>query len=323
MTLVFLFPGQNSRYPGMITKLATLDPDNAQLVEFASAVLGRDLRAHFRADNPLQFERNRDVQVGVFLANEMMRATLERAGLDAPFSAGLDVGEYNHLVHIGALAFEDGLRLLEARGDAYDAGPHGAMYAVAPVEPGEVEEAIVDSASVAEVGIGVHNSPRECVLSGTVPAIQAVLARLESDAFVEPTLVDAWRPMHSPLYDTVARRFRPDLDGVSWRKPRKPYLPNVLGRFEPDPGPRRLRDLLALHVWRPVFWRQSVDCLDAQVRDPVFVEVGPKRVLHDLIGRRWLARKRFATDSAEGFRGHLASVVQDLRHAAGRVVVAH
>jgi [acyl-carrier-protein] S-malonyltransferase len=322
VTLVFLFPGQNSRYPGMVDKLAALDPDNAQLVEFASAVLGRDLRAHFRADNPLQFERNRDVQVGVFLANEMMRATLERAGLDAPFSAGLSLGEYNHLVHIGALAFEDALRLLEARGDAYDAGPHGAMYAVAPVEPGEVEQAIVESASAAEVGIGVHNAPRQCVLSGTVPAIQAVLARLESDAFVEPTLVDAWRPRHSPLYDTVARRFRPELDSVPWRKPRKPYLPNVLGRFEPDPRPRRLCDLLAAHVWRPVFWRQSVDCLDAQVRDPVFVEVGPKRVLYDLLGRRWLARPRFATDSAEGFRGHLASVVQDLRDASRGVAVA-
>jgi [acyl-carrier-protein] S-malonyltransferase len=318
--LVFLFPGENSRYPGMIDKLAALDPDNAQLVEFASAVLARDLRAHFRADNPLQYERHRDVQVGMFLANEMLRATLERAGLDAPFSAGLGLGEYNHLVHIGALGFADALRLLEARGDACDAGPHGAMYAVAPVEPGEVEQAIVSSASAAEVGIGVHSTPRQCVLSGTVPAIQAVLARLESDAFVEPTLVDAWRPMHSPLYDTVARRFRPELEAVAWRKPRKPYLPNVLGRFEPEPGPRRLADLLALHVWRPVFWRQSIDCLEAQVGDPVFVEVGPRRMLHDLIGRRWIARPRFATDSTQGLRGHLASLVRELREAA-RVAV--
>jgi [acyl-carrier-protein] S-malonyltransferase len=252
----------------------------------------------------------------------MMRATLERAGVQAPFSAGLSLGEYNHLVHIGALGFEDALSLLEARGDAYDAGPHGAMYAVAPVDPGEVEQAIASSASAAEVGIGVHNAPRQCVLSGTVPAIQAVLARLESESFVEPTLVDPWLPMHSPLYDTVARRLRPELEGVAWRKPRKPWLPNALGRFEPEASPRRLCDLLALHVWRPVFWRQSLDCLDAQVPDPVFVEVGPGRVLHGLIGRRWLNRPRYATDSAQGFRGHVASLVQELQDADRGAAVA-
>jgi [acyl-carrier-protein] S-malonyltransferase len=315
MALVFLFPGQNSRYVGMIEKLAALHLDNARLVQRASDALGRDLFEHFNTGNERQFDRNRDVQVGVFLASEMMRATLERAGVEAPFSAGLSLGEYNHLVHVGALRFEDAVRLLEARGDAYDEGPRGVMYAVQPVEQDTVEQALAASAA-GEVSIGVHAAPRQCVVSGKAGAVEGVLAALDADAFVEASVVDARLPMHSPVFEPVAHRLASALERTRFWRPRRPYLPNALGRFEPDASPRRVRELLALHVYRPVFWRQALECLDAQVRDPVYVEVGPKSVLTNLIGHRWLRRPHYATDSSEGFPAHLSATVEELRHAA-------
>jgi [acyl-carrier-protein] S-malonyltransferase len=321
MALVFLFPGQNSRYPGMIDKLADLHPGNARLVERASDTLGRDLRAHFRAGNQRQFDRNRDVQVGVFLANELMRATLERTGIEAAFSAGLSLGEYNHLVHIGALRFEDALVLLQARGDAYDDGPRGVMYAVHPIEAAELEPAVA-RAGRHRIAIGVHAAPRQCVLSGGAAAVEAVIAEVESGFFVESSVVDPRLPMHSPLYDPVARRLAPALEQTPFWMPWKPYLPNARGRFEPDTSACRLRELLAMHVCRPVLWRESLEAIDAQVPDPVYVEVGVKSVLTNLMGRRWLDRPRFAPDPEEGLEGHLARTIQEIKHAARRLAIA-
>ena len=321
MALVFLFPGQNSRHPGMIDKLADLHPGNARLVERASDVLGRDLRAHFRAANERQFERNRDVQVGVFLANEMMRATIERTGIEAAFSAGLSLGEYNHLVHIGALRFEDALVLLQARGDAYDDGPRGLMCAVHPIEAAELEPAVAH-AGRHQIAIGVHAAPRQCVLSGSAAAVAEVIEQAEAGWFVETSVVDARLPMHSPLFDGVAQRLGPALDETPFWTPWKPYLPNVRGRFEPDTSAHHLRALLTAHVCRPVLWREALEAIDVQVPDPVYVEVGLKRVLTNLMGRRWLDRPRFATDSAEGFEGHLARTIREIKDATRRLAIA-
>src|SRR2546423_684891 len=118
MPLALLFPGQNSRYPEMLQKLVDRDPANADVLEHASDTLGRDLMTHFQPDKPAMFAHNRDVQIGVFLANHMHWQTLERAGIKAEYSSGLSLGEFNHLVHIGALEFEDALRVLTARGEA-------------------------------------------------------------------------------------------------------------------------------------------------------------------------------------------------------------
>ena len=129
---VFMFPGQTSRYPEMIEKLAAYEAHCADILEKGSDVLSRDLVQHYSAANPAIFARNRDVQLGVFLANHMHLKLLERMGIRSDWSLGLSLGEYNHLVHIGALSFEDALVLLEQRCQLYEAGPAGVMDPCSP-----------------------------------------------------------------------------------------------------------------------------------------------------------------------------------------------
>jgi malonyl CoA-acyl carrier protein transacylase len=195
------------------------------------------------------------------------------------------------------------------------------MYAVHPAAAFELEPAL-SAVPADQLAIGVHAALRQCVLSGTAGAMEAVLARVEADLFVEASVVDPRLPMHSPVFRPVAERLARALERTRFFAPWKPWLPNVLGRFEFDTVPARLRELLALHVWRPVLWRQALETLDAQVPDPVYVEVGPKAVLTNLIGRRWLDRPRFATDSPDGFPAHLAATIQEIEHAARRLAVA-
>ena len=85
MPLAFLFPGQNSRYPAMFAKLLAWDRENHQWMERASAVLKRDVRAHFTEWDAEIFAHNRDVQIGVFLANHLHWQNLERAGISARY----------------------------------------------------------------------------------------------------------------------------------------------------------------------------------------------------------------------------------------------
>src|SRR5262249_34238579 len=118
---ILLFPGQSSRDPAMLERVIDSWAPAAGLVAEASAILGRDLRALYHPSRgAAQFAGNRAVQVGVFLCSHLHLEALRARGLETELSLGLSLGEYNHLVHIGALSFADALRLVDARGAAFD-----------------------------------------------------------------------------------------------------------------------------------------------------------------------------------------------------------
>lgn len=316
MTLVFMFPGQSSRDPGMFERLLPLHPVNREIFEHASDVLGQDLRKHYRRDNPDVFATNRDVQVGVFLANHMYCESLRARGLTAAFSLGLSLGEYNHLVHIGAVSFEDAIRLVDARGAMYDAGPDGAMASAFPLDHDALAAVVERARAHGCLDVAVFNSPAHHVLSGERAALELALDLLEREHFIEGVVIEPRIPMHSSRFEPVGRELRAVLERVGWKPPTRPYLPNVVGRFVEEPGPAEFATLLSQHVYRPVRWRHSIDFVVANVEDAVFVEVGPRRVLCNLLSRKWLTNPRFPTDPEEQQPGSLDELIEELSRAA-------
>jgi [acyl-carrier-protein] S-malonyltransferase len=320
-SVAFLFPGQNSRYPSMLDRLVAGSRENLRWVQRASDALGRDLARHYQAGNPAIFARNRDVQIGVFLANHLHWQTLERAGVRAERSAGLSLGEYNHLVHIGALAFEDAVTLLDGRGAAYENGPSGRMTAVFPAGFDEIQALLTDLGFGDRVGVAMINSPRQVVLAGDREAVDTAAARAEDAFSADSVVIDDAVPMHSPLFRSVADAFRPALESVRWRVPTCPYVSNVSGRIETNPTPHLFVDLLSRHVCSTVRWRECIDAILAEGRRTTLVEVGPKSVLSGLLSRKWCSAPRYATDAAADRPKGLAGLIEELSsgpsHAAG------
>lgn len=71
--------------------------------------------------------------------------------------------------------------------------------------------------------------------------------------------------------------------------------------FDADAGARalvvsRVVHRLSEYLHQPVLWRKSVDRLCDEYDDAVFIEVGPKTVLSDMLGRRWVRQRILATD---------------------------
>lgn len=313
MTLIFMFPGQSSRYDGMLHKLMELRPANRTLMAAASDLLRRDLVQHYRPGNEAAYARNRDVQVGVFLANHMFLQIVQDAGIDAPLSLGLSLGEYNHLVHIGALDFRQALLTVEQRGEAYDAGPRGAMASVFPIELEELEQIAARAAGDDVLEVVNLNSPQQHVLSGDTPALERAQALIEDETFANAVVIERQVPMHCSTFAPVGRRLREHLQTVRFSRPQLPYLPNREGRMIEAPTDEQFVELLATHVHSPVLWRRSIDHVVACHPDAVFVEVGPLAVLYNLLNRKWHRVPRYRTDSAEETAAHLERLLGELR----------
>ncbi len=296
-TPIFMFPGQSSRYPEMISRLLGTAPREAEAtLHEAGATLGRDLFRHYRPDNAGMFVRNRDVQLGVFLANHIHLRALERLGVRAKLSLGLSLGEYNHLVHAGALDFAAAVRLVDLRGALYDQGPRGEMASVFPLPLEELELVVARARVHGTLEVCGVNSPTQHVIAGTCAAVQVASEIVREELGCECVTIERSLPMHSSLFRPVASGLAPVLRAAPWRTPRLPYLPNALGDFVHEPSPKRLCELLALHVYRPVLWRASIESALRAHPDAVFVEVGPRAVLHNLLARKWVPSRRFRSD---------------------------
>lgn len=298
--IIFMFPGQSSRYPEMLDKLQELFSVNRTLMEHASDLLHRDLRTHYHASNAEMFSCNRDVQIGVFLANHMFLQGLESFGVKAQYSLGLSLGEWNHLVHIGALPFETALLAVEQRGLAYDAGPEGSMASFFPIRLEELEPIIERARQFGQLEAVNLNSPRQTVLAGEHAALDEALRLASEELFVDGVVIERQVPMHASMFAPVGQQFRQVLQNLPFQSPHIPYLPNRLGQFVEHPGQQDFVELLSTHVHHPVLWQRSIDFLLEQLPQAMMVEVGAKSVLYNLFDRKWHKDVlKYKTDSRE------------------------
>lgn len=315
MKLVLMFPGQSSIYPTMIEDLVAVDKGVTRILQIASEILGRDLIGHYSSANPGIFNTNQDIQVGMFLANYIYQQLLEQAGILADLSLGLSLGEYNHLVHIGVLSFEQALLIVNQRGELYEDGPRGCMAAIFPLTLPELQKAV---AEINQMGLGVveianHNSPRQHVLSGTKEAVTKALEAINDEFYVEGVIIEDKLPMHSSLFESVGQEFSQYLAKVEFEEPHLPYLPNRLANFLIRPTAADVRELLASHVYKPVLWKMSIDWIIEHYADAIFVETGPRRVLSNLLDRKWLPFNKVFTLSANGnLKTHLDETFDQL-----------
>jgi [acyl-carrier-protein] S-malonyltransferase len=279
MRLIFMFPSQSSHDPGMIARPIALHPPCRELLDEASDILGRDLAALYLGGDASVLEDNRVVQLGVFLASRMFQRIAEDAGLRADASLGCSLGEYSHVVHIGALGFADALPLLERHGELYEEGPDGDRVALFPLERPVLEEALAAEGG-GEVEIAGDMTPHVVLIGGPTEPTHRVVDWLEARL---PDLRSRWlryrKPIHCSAFRPVGERLAEVLADVPFATPRLPYCPNSLGRQVPDATPQTFVELLARRTYEPVLWRQSIDALVAGDEPVRCLEVGPGTIL--------------------------------------------
>ncbi len=298
--LIFLFPGQSSRDPEMLDRL-----------EAVHSGVGKRARARIEARCPPDAPwpaigglnppagaiaslnaSNLQVQLSVTAANLAYLELADAHGLVAQASAGMSLGEYSHLVHIGAIEAEACLDLIAARGMAYDRGPRGMMVAVQPVElaalealTAQVQRSLGGGSEL--VAVSNVNSPSQCVIAGQTEAVDALSSLVEQELAAIPKVIEERIPMHCDRFLPVAEVLRPILQAAPWRPPARDYWPNVLGEKRVEPRRETLVELLVAHVHRRVEWSRTIDGLLAEHPGAILVEVGPRRNLAAVLGRRW------------------------------------
>src|SRR5262245_7531816 len=284
----FLFPGQGAQTVGM--GVAVCDSVSAAKALFAqaSAILGYDLLdvcgngPKERLDSTVVSQPA--LYVTSLAALEQLKLTEPDALGECAAAAGLSLGEYTALTFAGALTFEDGLRLVQKRGEAMQAASEArasGMVSVLAMEKPQVD-ALVEAASPKGVlRLANYLCPGFLCHSCDLAASEEVdlLVAETGGRTVRLAVAGAF---HTPIMQPAVEQLTAALAGVSLSPPRVPVWANVTARPYADVA--EIKATLARQVVEPVRWEDTMrGLLETGVER--FYEIGPGRVLAGLLKR--------------------------------------
>ena len=267
--IAFLFPGQGAQTVGMGRRLYEAVPAARALYDRARDVLGYDL-AKLCFEGPAEELDSTVVsQPAIFVTSlaalESLRADAPDVVLSCEAAAGLSLGEYTALVFAGVLSFEDGLWLVQKRGEAMqDAADAtlGGMVSILGLERSEVDRLCREARGREILQIANLLCPGNIVVSGTTSACERAAELAPAFGAMKAIPLAVAGAFHTAIMKPADSRLAEALAKISLHPPRIPVVSNVDARMHDDPA--EIRQLLIRQVVEPVLWEDSMRYLISQ-----------------------------------------------------------
>src|SRR5256886_2114843 len=281
--IALLFAGQGAQVVGMGKDLAEQFPVAANLFQRANEILGRKL-SEIAWNGPIEeLTKTSNCQPALFVHGLACLSILRELAGDFSIggAAGLSLGELTAHAAAGTFDFENGLKLVQKRGEFMDqacAATTGGMAAMI----GADENAVRQLADDEDVDVANINSPGQIVISGELAKVEAAVAVAKEHGIRRATMLNVAGAYHSRLMESAYEKLGGALLEVVVQPPRFPVISNVTGqevRTLPE-----IRQTLQDQVTSTVRW---VDCMERLVDlgCDLFIELGPGGVLAGLLKR--------------------------------------
>lgn len=282
MSYAVLFPGQGSQFVGMGADLFARRPD--LLGASADELLGWSLSTLCAEGPEEELTRTDRAQPALFALGYALWEALESSAAAPPSgAAGHSLGEYTALAAAGVFAFEEGLRLVAARGKAMDRAARSVDSGMSALLGADRELAEKIAAGRRADGGGLWvanvNAPGQVVVAGTAADL-AWLAEHARDLGVRRAIpLKVAGGFHSPLMEPAAVDLAAALAGVTFAEPKFPVWANYSaasgGHVESD---------LTLQLSNTVRFSESLESM-RQSGIETFVHVGPGDVTAGMVRR--------------------------------------
>lgn len=286
----FLFPGQGAQTVGMGAALYQQDAAAKAIFDRANEVLGFDLAAICFNGPEEKLHSTVISQPALYV---MSMAALEKLKHDQPdvyqncqAAAGLSLGEYTAIAFAGGLSFEDGLRLVQIRGQAMQAASDetaSGMVSVLGLDR-EKTEAVCDQARQPGEILQIANllCPGNIAVSGHRASCERVEATAQAAGAMKSIPLTVAGAFHTPIMQSAVPKLAAALESIDLKPTRIPVYSNV--DAQPHQSPDEIRQLLVKQVCGPVLWEESVNRM---LTDGIeeFYEIGVGRVLRGILKR--------------------------------------
>ena len=281
--IALLFAGQGAQVVGMGKDLAEQFPTAADLFRRGDEILRRKL-SDIAWNGPIEeLTKTSNCQPALFVHGLACLSILRELAGNFPIggAAGLSLGEMTAHAAAGTFDFENGLKLVQKRGEFMDqacATTIGGMAAMI----GGLENDVRQLAADEDVDVANINALGQIVISGELAKVEAAVGVAKEYGIRRATMLKVAGAYHSRLMQSAYEKLGGTLLHVIVKPPRFPVVSNVTGREVATPV--EIRRTLQDQVTSTVRW---VDCMERLVDlgCDLFIELGPGGVLAGLLKR--------------------------------------
>ena len=299
MKTAFLFPGHGAQHIGMGKDVAENFKEADEIFEQANDILGYDI-ARLCFEGPEE-ELNNTVnsQPAIFTVSAAMLKVFQTTGpgteIQPVITAGLSLGEYTALYAAGTISFEDGLKLVQKRGQAMQAAAdasEGSMVSVLGLDEGKVTDICENAAEGQLLRCANFNCPGQIVISGEKKACARAAVLAEEYGAIKAIPLKVAGAFHTDMMAPAAEALKKALCSCDVTDPDKiKTIANIKADYYNSATD--IAEGLEKQLVQPILWQK---CMEKLIADGVeeFYEIGPGRVLKGLM--RKIDRKKKVTN---------------------------
>ncbi|MFH0938330.1 MAG: ACP S-malonyltransferase [Planctomycetota bacterium] len=289
-SVVLVFPGQGAQVIGMGRDVAEALPEARALFQRADDLLGIPLtRIIFEGPEAALIDTSIQ-QPALVLVGLVIKKALEiKRGrpLNCVAAAGLSLGEYTALSAVGALTFDEAVRLAHRRGElmklASQQIPCG-MAVVLNLDAEKIKNACAQAAREMNniVSISNFNGGGQIVIGGENAALTKAMELCKAAGAKRVLKLPVAGAFHTALMQPAADAFAAELDRVQFSTATAPVYANVTAA--PVKTSTEIREALKQQIVNPVLWEQTVKNLMSDGHKK-FLELGPGSTVSNMIRR--------------------------------------
>ena len=272
----FIFSGQGSHRPGMSSNLYNTFQLAKDRIELSNNILGYNISEIMFSAEENVLRQTQHAQPAIFIHSTII-FDLIKDQKECVAVAGHSLGEFSALYANNFFDFETGLQIVDVRAKAMhecELNNPGKMSAVIGASIDKIQT-ICDSVDCQIANI---NSDSQIVISGSEESIDLASESLKTiGAKVIPLSVSG--AFHSKLMSEAKNKLTDIINISRFNEVSSPIVSNFNAR--PNRSIEEIKHALIEQIDNPVQWSKSIKSLGELSNN--FVEIGPKKVLNNII----------------------------------------
>ena len=228
--------------------------------------------------------KTQNTQLAILTESLAILEILKKEKINAKMSAGLSLGEYTALIEDGIFDFEDGIKIVEKRGEIMQKLiPNGnwKMAAILGLEENQVEQ-ICKNVNSGYVVPANYNTKGQIVISGEEEAVIRAGEIAKEIGAKKVSLLKTAGPFHTQKLEKCSKALKEELNKVKINNKESKVVKNIDGKVYKKND--NVVDILSKHISNSV---RFTSCLQTMYDNGIdmFVEIGPGKTLSSFVKR--------------------------------------
>lgn len=282
MKIGFLFPGQGSQAVGMGKDIYDKYDEAKKVYDRVKELTNVDI-AKISFEGPEDvLNQTKYTQLAILTMSLAVVEILKKENIKAEISAGLSLGEYSALIYSGILDFDEGVKLVQKRGEyMQNLVPEGNWQMAAVL--GLDDETVENTCKKVTDGFVVpanFNCNGQVVISGEEEAVKKVAELMSEAGARKVRVLKTSGPFHTTKLIEASKALSKELENTKFNKSDLKVVKNIDGTEYTEND--NIKEILAKHIISPVRFSKSINTM-LQENVDTFIEVGPGKTLSGFV----------------------------------------